>query len=268
MRWPQTVLVLVAAVMALGLLGVQVWVGQQQLAAQKAETKAQEAALARQRADMQAWAEREKVQPGQPPPPLLLPTPTIYQPPFPWFLWTFPLLMVPAAIAQAVEQQRLLKLQQREEEDQTPYAAEELMENWEFKIIRCGSPLFDNPAFLERILHEEARAGWQLLEKFDGARVRLKRVAGSQPAADLPAGYDPYRTTVGPKVQFKAHVALWIFCIGCLVLIATFIVMQLADPISAPVFWSLLAAASGGAAVLGFFAVRQTAEYRRQTNPA
>src|SRR5205807_805152 len=118
------------------------------------------------------------------------------------------------------------------------------------------------------VLQEEARAGWQLVEKFDGMRVRLKRVAGRQPAADLPAAYDPYRTAVGPKGQFKAHVALWIFCIGCLVLIPLVILMQVKDPISAWVFWLLIAATSGGAVVLGLFAVRQTGRYRRLAGPA
>jgi hypothetical protein len=263
---------LVAGVLALVLLGVQVWVGERQLAAQKAEIARQEAAIARQKAELEAWQTRAKAQPGQPflPPPVLQPMPTIYQPPlfFPWFLWLYPVLMAPAAYAVAAEQQRLRKLQQREEEDQTPYSAEELMENWEFKIVRCCGPLFDKPAFLESILREEARAGWQLVEKFDGARVRLKRVAGRQPAADLPVGYDPYRTAVGPKVQFKVHVLLWLLCIMCLVLIPLFILMQVKDPVSAPVFWALIAATSGGAVVLGFFAIRQTARYHRLASPA
>jgi hypothetical protein len=272
MRWPLTVLVLVAAVLALVLLGVQVWVGERQLAAQKAEIARQEAAVARQKAELEAWQARVKAQPGQPflPPLVFQPTPTVYQPPpfFPWFLWLFPVLMAPAWIAIAAEQQRLRKLQQHEEEDQTPYSAEELMENWEFKIVRCGPPLFDDPAFLQSILHQEACAGWQLVEKLDGTRVRLKRVAGQQPAAGLPAGYDPYRTAVGPRGQFKAHVALWLFCIACLVMLPLFILMQVKDPISAPAFWSLIAAPSGGAIVLGFFAIRQTARYRRLARPA
>jgi hypothetical protein len=269
MRWLQTVLVFVAAGLALVLLGVQVWVGQRQLAAQKAETARQDEANARQKAEMEAWQARAKAQPGQLlPPPVFQPMPPAYQPPpFPWFLWLFPVLMAPGWFAIEAEQKRLRKLQQHEEEDQTPYSAEELMENWEFKIVRCVRPLFDDPAFLQGVLHEEARAGWQFVEKFDGMRVRLKRVAGQQPAG-LPAGYDPYRTAVGPKVQFKAHVALWIFCIGCLVLIPVIILMQVKDPISAPVFWSLLAAPSAGAIVLGFFAIRQTAKYRRQASPA
>jgi hypothetical protein len=257
-------------------LGIQVWVGERQLATQKAEIARQEAALARQKAEWDAWQARAKEYPGQPllPPPTFTPMPAVYQPPlfFPWFLWLFPILMAPAAYAIAAEQQRLQKLQQWlqqcEEEDQTPYSAEEMMENWEFKIVRCCLPLFDNPAFLERILREEACAGWQLVEKFDGTRVRLKRIAGRQPAKDLPSGYDPYRTSVGPTGQVKVHAVLWVFCILCLVLIPLFIVMQLNDPISGLAFWSLIATTSVGAIVLGFFALRQTAKFRTLANPA
>jgi hypothetical protein len=264
-------MILVGAVLALVLLETQIWVRERQIAAQKAARARQEAAIAQQKAETEAWQARVRAQPGMPmPPPVDQPMPPVYQPPtfIPWFLFLYPLLIAPAAVAAAAHQQRLRKLQQHEEEDETPYSAEDLMENWEFKIVRCVRPLFDNPAFLESTLREEGRAGWQLVEKFDGTRVRLKRVAGRQPAADLPAGYDPYRTAVGPKVQFKAHVALSIFTIGCLVLIAFVILLQVMDPISAPAFWSLIAVPSVGAVVLAFFAVRQTARHRRQVGAA
>jgi hypothetical protein len=174
--------------------------------------------------------------------------------------------MAPAAYAAAAEQRRIQMLRQHEEEDLTPYSPEDLMENWEFKIVRCPLPLFERPAFLEAILREEARAGWQLVEKFDGTRVRLKRVAGRPPAAELPAGYDPYRTAVGPRA--KVHPVLWVFCVLCLLLIVPLVLVQVFQPIPVPVFGALLAAAVGGAAVLGLFAVRVGANYRKLANPA
>src|ERR1043166_6007613 len=118
MRWPHIALLFVAAVMALGPLGVQLWVGEQQLAAQKVQIAAQEAVVARHKADLEAWQALAKAQPGQPllPRPVLQPMPTVYQPPvfFPWFLWLFPALMAPAWFAVAAEQQRVQKLREHE----------------------------------------------------------------------------------------------------------------------------------------------------------
>ena len=189
--------------------------------------------------------------------------PMVTQPPvfFPWFL--FPLALAPFAVT---EQQRRQKLQHQEEEDRTRYSVEDLMENWEFKIVRCAIPVFEQPAFLANVLREEARAGWQLVEKFDGQRVRLKRVVGRQPVADLPAGYDPYRTAV--TWMFKSYIPLRVFCIVCLILVPVFIVGQRFDPISAPAFWALIAGAASGAIVFGLSAVRQAAKYRRWATSA
>jgi hypothetical protein len=301
MRWLHVVLMVAAIGLTLGLLGVQLRQGQRQRASQKAaldrfmaehdrymadlarqgarqkadhvrrmaDLARQEAYLARYLADVKVWQAKAKARPGQPLP--LMPLPPITMPPSftqpPVFFWWIPmiLLLVLAPIA-AAEQQRRQKLQHQEEEDRTPYAVEDLMENWEFKIIRCPIPLFEKPAFLENVLREEAHAGWQLVEKFDGTRVRLKRVAGRQPVVDLPAGYDPYRTAV--TWQVKSYIPLRVFCILCLILVAVFIVAALFDPLSAPAFWALMAGAAGGAIVFGWLAVRQAAKYRRWANSA
>ena len=231
-------------------------------------------------ADMKSWIEQARARPGQPLPPMpvvppmplppsmpfstsSMPTSAVVSQPPDFYFWWFPTILLPLALApiSVVEQQRRQKLQQYEEENQTCYSAEELMENWEFKIMRCPIPMFEKPAFLESVLREEARAGWQLVEKFDGMRVRLKRVAGRQPAADLPAGFDPYRTTV--RWKWEIHRVLWIFCILCLLLVPLFILLQLKDPISPPACLALIGAAAGGAIVFGLFAVRQAAKYRR-----
>jgi hypothetical protein len=262
MKWPHVILVVAALVLTLGLLGVQIWLGERQLARQKDDTARYQTDLARHRADLELWQAQAKTRPGQPMPPM---PPIVTQPPvfFWWVPMILPLVLAPIV---AAEQQRLQKLQYQEEEDQSPYSAEELMENWEFKIIRCPLPLFEQPAFLESVLREEARAGWQLVEKFDGMRVRLKRVAGRQPVADLPAGYDPYRTAI--RFKAKWYVLLWVGCILCLILVPVFILLQLSDPIPAPSFWALIVAVAGGAIVLGLFAVRQAAKYRRWATSA
>ncbi len=78
----------------------------------------------------------------------------------------------------------------------TGYTKSDLIEGWEFKILRSATGEFEKPDRLRQALEQEARAGWVLLEKFDGKRVRLKRPASSQ-AGDAALGVDPYRTSYG-----------------------------------------------------------------------
>jgi hypothetical protein len=98
-----------------------------------------------------------------------------------------------AAAAAAAERARR---QREEEEEMTNYSPQDLNEGWEFKIIRSAVNTFKDPARLQQILEEEARAGWQLVEKFDNQRVRLKRPVAAR-AHDASLGFDPYRITVG-----------------------------------------------------------------------
>ena len=99
-----------------------------------------------------------------------------------------------AAAAAAVQRQ----LEQQEEEEMTSYRPQDLAEGWEFKIIRSNTAAFRKPEYLRAILEEEKRGGWTLVEKFDDARIRLKRPAGTKVVEeDIASGYDPYRTVVG-----------------------------------------------------------------------
>jgi hypothetical protein len=88
-------------------------------------------------------------------------------------------------------------LARMEEEKMTPYSARDLAEDWEFKIIRLLTAKYRDPARLQAILEEEARAGWTLVEKFDGSRVRLKRPASAR-SRDATLPFDARRTTFGP----------------------------------------------------------------------
>ena len=98
-----------------------------------------------------------------------------------------------AAAAAAAKRQR-----DDEEEQMTPYSREEIENDWEFKIIRSQTGTFRKPAALQKLMDEEARAGWQLVEKFDNSRVRFKRPRSArQRDAQLPAGVDPYRVQYG-----------------------------------------------------------------------
>lgn len=110
-----------------------------------------------------------------------------------------------AGAAAAAERQRQMR---EEEEEMTPYAAHDLAEDWEFKILRSATGGFRNPVFLRQVLDEEARAGWALVEKFDNSRIRLKRPARARDM-DGKLNFDPYRSYAGAS---QATVALVIVC--------------------------------------------------------
>jgi hypothetical protein len=103
--------------------------------------------------------------------------------------------MAAAAAAAAAAAKRQME---EEEEQMTSYTREELENDWEFKIVRAQANPFGKPATFQKLVEEEARAGWQLVEKFDNSRVRFKRPRSArQRDAQLPAGVDPYRVNYG-----------------------------------------------------------------------
>jgi hypothetical protein len=102
---------------------------------------------------------------------------------------------VTAATAAARRRQMMLE---REEEEMTPYTQDDLDNDWEFKIVRAGTPVFRKREVLERLVEEETRAGWIMLEKLDDQRIRFKRPRRARAQdAYLPSGVDPYRTHYG-----------------------------------------------------------------------
>jgi len=82
-----------------------------------------------------------------------------------------------------------------EEEEKTGYKKEDI-EGWEFKIVRSLFGRFNNPVVLKKVCEEEARAGWEMIEKFDSSRIRFKRRTEKR-HTDPTLGYDAYRTTYG-----------------------------------------------------------------------
>ena len=109
-----------------------------------------------------------------------------------------------ASAAAAAEQQRRMR---EEEEEMTPYSPTELAQDWEFKIVRSAMGSFRKPAFLHKVLDDEARAGWVLVEKFDNSRIRLKRPAKAR-ERDGKLDFDPYRTEAGASQSTIALVAI------------------------------------------------------------
>ena len=86
---------------------------------------------------------------------------------------------------------------EQEEEEMISYPPDEL-QKYEYKIVRSTFGAFGNPAKFNQLLQEEARAGWELVEKFDDRRVRFRRLISARERDSLlPVGVDPYRSYVG-----------------------------------------------------------------------
>lgn len=66
----------------------------------------------------------------------------------------------------------------------------------EYKVMQAQTPLFSETAKMHEVLEQEAKAGWQLLEKEDNYRIKLQRNV-SHRENDKNLGFDAYRSTVG-----------------------------------------------------------------------
>lgn len=66
----------------------------------------------------------------------------------------------------------------------------------EFKTVQAQTPLFADTKKMQEVLTEEAKAGWDLLEKEDNYRIKLQRDTSNRDG-DKNLDIDPYRTTVG-----------------------------------------------------------------------
>jgi hypothetical protein len=107
-----------------------------------------------------------------------------------------------------------LAQQHKEEEEMTKYNPEE-MNGWEFKIVRSGTGKFKNQEEIQKLCQEEARAGWEMLEKFDDYRIRFKRKTDMRTISSHQE-IDPYRTHVGMNPNLVGP----IIAIGMAILIA------------------------------------------------
>lgn len=118
-----------------------------------------------------------------------------------------------------LEQQRVMG--EAEEENMTPYSNSDLEEGWEFKIIRSPYGAFGRKEIRERILSEERKGDWVLVEVFDDNRIRLKRRHPVKESLD--DGYDPYRTVIFDHPNPAAINAIRIGCIVFLAIGAIFV---------------------------------------------
>ena len=106
-----------------------------------------------------------------------------------------------AAIAGAAAQRKY-----REEEQMSGYKPEDLA-GWEFKIVRANTAKFRSQEAINRLCQEEAKAGWEMLEKFDDQRIRFKRRVERR-SMDPHVQIDPYRTNVGVSGNVTLVIAL------------------------------------------------------------
>ncbi len=95
-----------------------------------------------------------------------------------------------AAIAAAAAAKKM----REEEEKMTKYNGDDL-DGWEFKIVRANTRKFKTAEMVEKVRQEEARAGWELVEKFDDYRIRFKRRVEKR-SMDAHLEIDPYRSQV------------------------------------------------------------------------
>src|SRR5690348_4857885 len=97
-----------------------------------------------------------------------------------------------AAAAAAAARQR----QEHEEEEEVTPMNSDPSGAVEYKIIRSATSAFKKSAFFQQVLEEEAAAGWELVEKLDNARLRLRRSIQWR-KKDNGLTQDAYRTHVG-----------------------------------------------------------------------
>lgn len=84
--------------------------------------------------------------------------------------------------------------QRREQEEEMTHNGDFEGSDWEFKIIRSATGAFRNTLFTQKILDEEAQSGWEMIEKFDNSRIRLKRRKNCELRHP---SIDPYRIHIG-----------------------------------------------------------------------
>ena len=80
-------------------------------------------------------------------------------------------------------------------------------DGYEYKILRSNWGSFNNPATLRSVLEFEAQAGWDLFEKLDNNRLRLRRAIQCR-EQDAERSQDAYRTWVGPSENTAGLIVL------------------------------------------------------------
>lgn len=92
----------------------------------------------------------------------------------------------------------------------------------EYKILRSATGAFKDPAKFRAALDDEAGAGWELAEKLDNSRARLRRSTECR-KRDAEPGHDPYRTQVGMSEAAVAASIIMAVLLGVALLIGVIV---------------------------------------------
>jgi hypothetical protein len=123
-----------------------------------------------------------------------------------------------AAINTGTQVARKHLAQLEQEEEALAYTSDDLGGDWEFKIVRSSTAAFGRTEVFHKLIEEESRAGWIMLEKLDDSRVRFRRPRSARVKDTyLPPEVDPYRTQYGSDMQRTAVV---LTMIGVAILLA------------------------------------------------
>lgn len=128
-----------------------------------------------------------------------------------------------AAASAAAARRRMLE----EEEEMTSYPKTEMENDFEYKIVRSNTEAFRKPEEFRKLLDEESRAGWVMVEKFDNARVRFKRpVSARENDCFLAPEIDPYRVHFGASQALLVLIVFGLLFGLLLVLILTAVLLK------------------------------------------
>ena len=137
-----------------------------------------------------------------------------------------------AAIVAAKKARERREAEQQEEDQLTKYSSDDL-EKYEFKIVRSQWGKFKDLETVQKLCSEEAKAGWEMVEKFDNHRIRFKRNK-SMRSSDALQSIDPYRTAYDTTAAGKFFLlfGLMTAAIGTLVVFfATGGYIEVTDPV-------------------------------------
>lgn len=108
-----------------------------------------------------------------------------------------------------------------EEEKMTNYRSDDL-DGWEFKIVRSNFGRFRKPEAIRALCDREAKAGWEMLEKFDNNRIRFKRRVEKRSQDQYLEG-DPYRSSADSfNGRAGTMIAVMVIMLGGLVAFFSF----------------------------------------------
>jgi hypothetical protein len=119
------------------------------------------------------------------------------------------------ASAAAAAARRREELRIEEEQETAPMAADD---GYEYKILRSNWSSFKSPTAMRSALEYEAQFGWDLFEKLDNSRLRMRRPIQCR-EQDAERTHDPYRIWVGPSDK-----AIGVFVVVAMVVVVALII--------------------------------------------